>query len=300
MAAARPTELENFLRRHRPAIEKALDRALPKASASPAVVHKAMRHSIFAGGKRLRPLLLLAANEACGGDGKSALPLAAAVECLHTFSLIHDDLPCMDDDDLRRGVPTCHVVYGEAVALLAGDALHALAFELVAGHPGTRRYPAAMLVKDLAVAAGSRHLVGGQVLDMEAEGREKTTLAQLRQIHLGKTAALLTSCLRLGAMAANAKPKDLDALGAHGQHLGLAFQVVDDILDVTQSSEKLGKTAGKDAAVGKATYPAVLGLEKARKEAARLTGLALGALEPLGTRAGTLKAIAEYLLKREY
>lgn len=300
MATARPSDLAAFLHHHRPAIEKALDRALPKATASPAVVHQAMRHSIFAGGKRLRPLLLLAANEACGGDGRSALPLAAAVECLHTFSLIHDDLPCMDDDDLRRGVPTCHVVFGEAVALLAGDALQALAFELVADHPGTRRYPAALLVKDLAVAAGSRKLVGGQVLDMEAEGREMTTLAQLRQIHLGKTAALLTSCLRLGAMAANAKPKDLEALTAHGQHLGLAFQVVDDILDVTQSSEKLGKTAGKDAAVGKATYPAVLGLEKARKEAMRLTGLALGALGPLGSRATTLRAIAEYLLKREY
>lgn len=300
MPAARPSELTTFLHRHRPAIEKALDRALPGAKTSPAVVHQAMRHSIFAGGKRLRPLLLLAAHEACGGNGHGVLPLAAAVECLHTFSLIHDDLPCMDDDDLRRGVPTCHVVFGEAVALLAGDALQALAFELVADHPGTRRYPAATLVKDLAVAAGSRKLVGGQVLDMEAEGREKTTLAQLRQIHLGKTAALLTSCLRLGAMAANAKPKDLEALTAHGEFLGLAFQVVDDILDVTQSSEKLGKTAGKDAAVGKATYPAVLGLEKARKEAARLTGLALGALDPLGSRATTLRAIADYLLKREF
>lgn len=297
---SRPTEITAFLSRHRPAIEKALDRTLPKATVRPFVLHQAMRHSIFAGGKRLRPLLLLAANEACGGDAKSALPLAAAVECLHTFSLIHDDLPCMDDDDLRRGVPTCHVVYGEAVALLAGDALQALAFEIVSGHSGARRYSAAQMTRELALAAGSHHLVGGQVLDMEAEGREKTTLAQLRQIHLGKTAALLTTCLRLGAMAANAKPKDLEALTAHGQSLGLAFQVVDDILDVTQSSEKLGKTAGKDAAVGKATYPAVLGLEKARKEAARLTGLALGALEPLGPRAMTLRAIAEYLLKREY
>ena len=299
MAAQAPV-LQEFIARQVPAIEKALDKAVPKATVRPQDLHKAMRHSLFAGGKRLRPLLVLAAAEACGGESAGALPLAAAVECLHTFSLIHDDLPCMDDDDLRRGVPTCHVVFGEAVALLAGDALHALAFELVASHPGSKRHTAAAMVKDLAIAGGSLHLVGGQVLDMEAEGRSGTSAAQLKQIHLGKTAALLTTCLRLGAMAANGTPKDLAALSAFGLNLGLAFQVVDDILDVTQTSAQLGKTAGKDAAVGKATYPAVLGLEKARKEAKRLTKLSLDALAPLGRRATVLRAMAEYMLLREY
>lgn len=292
--------LKEFIARQMPAIEKALDKAVPKATTRPQVLHKAMRHSLFAGGKRLRPLLVLAAAEACGGKPAPALPLAAAVECLHTFSLIHDDLPCMDDDDLRRGVPTCHVVFGEAVALLAGDALQSLAFELVASHPGSRRHPAAVMVKDLAIAGGSLHLIGGQVLDMEAEGRAGTTASQLKQIHLGKTAALLTACLRLGAMAANASPKILTALSTYGLNLGLAFQVVDDILDVTQTSAQLGKTAGKDAAAGKATYPAVLGMDKARKEAKRLTRLSLDALAPLGRRANVLHAMAEYMLLRDF
>jgi geranylgeranyl diphosphate synthase, type II len=289
-----------FTGRLRPRVEAALEAALPPAKSSPAVLHAAMRHSVFAGGKRLRPLLLLGAAEACGGAAEAALPLAAAVEILHTFSLVHDDLPCMDDDDLRRGVPTCHVVYGEAVALLAGDALQALAFELVASHPGSARYPSGAMAATLARAAGSLHLVGGQVLDMEAEGRAKTSLAQLRAIHLGKTAALLQASLALGAMAADAPPRKLAALAGFGRDLGLAFQVVDDILDVTQSSGQLGKTAGKDAKAGKATYPAILGLPKARREAARLTDAALAALQPLGVRnSATLAALARRMLVRE-
>jgi geranylgeranyl diphosphate synthase type II len=291
--------LPEFIASYRPEIERALRQAVPKATVRPQVLHKAMRHSLFAGGKRLRPLLVLAAAHACGGKPAHALPLAAAVECLHTFSLVHDDLPCMDDDDLRRGVPTCHVEFGEAVALLAGDALQALAFELTASHPGTTRHPSGAMVKELAMAAGSLHLVGGQVLDMEAEGRAKTTLAQLKAIHLGKTAALLTACLRLGGMSANATPTQLDALTAFGTHLGLAFQVVDDILDCTQTSEKLGKTAGKDAAAGKATYPAILGLPKARREADKLTRQAMAALDPLGGRATLLQAFAEKMLARD-
>lgn len=292
--------LDAFIRNGRKRIDRALDRLVPRSTAEPRVLHRAMRHSLFAGGKRLRPLLLLAAHEACGGDGDEVLHLAAAVECLHTFSLVHDDLPCMDDDDLRRGVPTCHVVYGEAVALLAGDALQALAFELASSFPGTKRHDSATMVNEFALAAGSRFLVGGQVLDMLAEGREVTTLTQLKQIHLGKTSALIETSLRLGAMAANAPPRKLAALSDFGRHLGLAFQVVDDILDETQTSQKLGKTAGKDRAVGKATYPGVLGLAKSRKQAARLTKKALEALEPLREKGKILDGIARRLLEREY
>lgn len=298
-AAAPSLLLAEFIATARPLVEQAMESAVPKPTVRPQVLHRAMRHSLFAGGKRLRPLLVLAAAEACGGDIREALPLAVAVECLHTFSLVHDDLPCMDDDDLRRGVPTCHVVFGEAVALLAGDALQALTFELVATHPGSKRWSTGAMVKELAAAAGSLQLVGGQVLDMEAEGRAKTSHAQLKAIHLGKTAALLTACLRLGGMSANATPRQLAALSDYGINLGLAFQVVDDILDVTQTSEQLGKTAGKDAAVGKATYPAILGLPKARKEADRLTQLALGALAPLGKRGALLAAMAGKMLARE-
>lgn len=291
--------LADFIQSARPLIEQAMDKAVPSAKTRPQVLHKAMRHSLFAGGKRLRPLLVLAAAQSCGGDIESALPLAVATECLHTFSLIHDDLPCMDDDDLRRGVPTCHVVFGEAVALLAGDALQALAFECCANHPGTPRHSVASMVRDLAQAAGSLKLVGGQVLDMEAEGRESTSHAQLKEIHLGKTSALLTTSLRLGAMSANASPAKLAAITDYGHNLGLAFQVVDDILDVTQSSEVLGKTAGKDVQAGKATYPAILGLEKARREANRLTRLSLAALAPLGKKSALLEAFAGKMLARE-
>ncbi len=290
----------DFLRTTRTRTDHALNRFLPRATVEPRTLHKAMRHSVFAGGKRLRPALVLAATDDCGGVSEEALPLACAVECIHTFSLIHDDLPCMDDDDLRRGVPTCHVVYGEAVALLAGDALQSLAFELVAHMPGTPRYPLQKLLADLTVAAGSRKLIGGQVHDMEAEGRSNSTLAQLKKIHMGKTAAMIESSLRLGAMSANATPRTLDAVSLFGRKLGLAFQVIDDILDVTQSSEQLGKTAGKDSEAGKATYPAILGLEKSRQHAARLTTQALEALVPLGKKGNTLKALAHFLLKREF
>ncbi|MDG2124614.1 MAG: polyprenyl synthetase family protein, partial [Verrucomicrobiales bacterium] len=281
-------------------VDRALDRYLPKARITPSTVHKAMRHSMFAGGKRLRPVLAMAAAEASGGDPSAALPAACAVECIHTFSLIHDDLPCMDDDDLRRGKPTCHVVYGEAVALLAGDALQALAFEILAQAPKNRRYSAAHTVAELAVTSGSRQLVGGQVLDLEGEGNTKLTKQQLRAIHERKTAALLTTSLRLGAMAAGATPRRLDALTAFGKNLGLAFQVIDDILDVTATTEKLGKTAGKDQAVDKSTYPSVVGLEASRKEAGRLTRAATRALGPFGKSATRLHGLAAYLLDRDY
>jgi len=221
------------------------------------------------------------------------------VECIHTYSLIHDDLPCMDDDDLRRGRPTSHKVFGEGIAVLAGDALLTIAFEILTAAQGTARYPVAALLRELAHAAGSRQLIAGQVADLEGEGK-KLSLRELKFIHEAKTAALLTASIRLGGMSANATPAKLEALTAFGMNLGLAFQVIDDILDVTQTSEKLGKSAGKDVAAQKATYPALLGLEKSRKEAQRLTAASLAALKPFGKKGDTLRTIGEYLLQREY
>ena len=292
-------ELKRYLLARQKEIDRDLDRFLPKESTPPATIHKAMRYSLFAGGKRLRPILCLAAAEACGGEIRPALPLACAVECIHTYSLIHDDLPSMDNDDLRRGRPTCHKVFGEGIAILAGDALLTIAFEIAATVKLPRRYSLPEILSEIASAAGSRKLIAGQVADLEAEGR-RLNRAQLRYIHENKTAALLTASVRLGAMTANATAKQLAAITDFGRALGLAFQVIDDILDVTQTSEKLGKSAGKDIAAKKATYPAVIGLEKSRAEARRLTSKAHRALESLGERATTLRALADYLLRREY
>jgi geranylgeranyl diphosphate synthase type II len=282
-------------------VDKALGQYLPSPKTRPATIHEAMRYSLFAGGKRLRPILCLASAEACGGDAEAALAPAAAVECIHTYSLIHDDLPCMDDDDLRRGMPTSHVKYGEGIAVLAGDALLTIAFEILARVKARPRYDIGAFISELAIASGSRHLIGGQVLDLEGEGSDvMLTATQLKYIHESKTAALLTASIRLGGMTANAKPAQLEALTVYGQSLGLAFQVIDDILDVTQTSEKLGKSAGKDEATAKSTYPALFGLEKSRKEAARLTKKAHEALKPFGKKGTRLSEIADYLLDRDY
>jgi geranylgeranyl diphosphate synthase type II len=291
-------DLRAYLITRQKEVDHALDHFLPKAATKPATIHKAMRYSLFAGGKRLRPILCLAAAEACGGLAKDALPLACAVECIHTYSLIHDDLPSMDNDDFRRGRPTCHKVFGEGIAVLTGDALLTIAFEIAAQARAWPRYEPRTIFREISVAAGSTKLIAGQVADLEGEGRA-IQRAQLRYIHENKTAALLTTAVRLGGMSANATPKQLKALTDFGYALGLAFQVIDDILDVTQTTEKLGKSAGKDAAAQKATYPAVLGLEKSRAEATRLTGQAHEALDSLGKNGGTLRAIAGYLLKRE-
>jgi geranylgeranyl diphosphate synthase type II len=259
-----------------------------------------MRYSLFAGGKRLRPILCLAAAEACRGKIGNALPLACALECIHTYSLVHDDLPSMDDDDFRRGRPTCHRVFGDGIAVLAGDALLTIAFEIVSTAKPTPRYDMSILLGEIAVAAGSQRLIAGQVADLEAEGRN-VGRDQLRYIHENKTAAMLTSSVRLGAMSANADAKELRAITNFGRGLGLAFQVIDDILDVTQTSEILGKSAGKDIAAKKATYPAVIGLNKSRAEARLLTRNAHHALSILGNgKAETLHALANYLLEREY
>src|SRR4051794_22143120 len=292
-------DLRKYLKARHRIVEQALDRYLPRRTVKPVTIHKAMRYSLFAGGKRLRPILTLAAAEACGGATTDALPLACAMECIHTYSLVHDDLPSMDNDDFRRGRPTCHKVFGEGIAVLAGDALLTIAFEIVSRARPTSRYDMGTLLRETAVAAGSQKLIAGQVADLEAEGK-KVNRSGLRYIHENKTAAILTTAIRLGAMSANAKPNELDAVSRFGRALWLAFQVVDDILDVTQTSEKLGKSAGKDIEAQKATYPAVIGLEKSRAEARALTRKANHALKIFGPRGEALHELASYLLERDY
>jgi geranylgeranyl diphosphate synthase, type II len=291
--------LAAYLKARQHTIDRALDRYLPKANTKPRTIHEAMRYSMFAGGKRLRPILSLAAAEACGGKAGRALPLACAIECIHTYSLVHDDLPSMDNDDFRRGRPTCHKVFGEGIAVLAGDALLTVAFEIVSRSNPTARYGMTALLREVAVAAGSQKLIAGQVADLEAE-RKKVNRAELRYIHENKTAAILTAAVRLGAMSANASAKNLNAITRFGRALGLAFQVVDDILDVTQTTEKLGKSAGKDISAQKATYPAVIGLNESRVEARALTRNAHRALSIFGRKGEALRALASYLLEREY
>jgi geranylgeranyl diphosphate synthase type II len=291
-------DLQDFLSTRTETVNRALDAFLPPEKTKPATIHKAMRYSIFAGGKRMRPALCLAAAQACGGSEKDALPLACAVECIHTYSLIHDDLPAMDNDDFRRGKPTNHKVFGEGVAVLAGDALLTQAFEIAAQCQPLPRYPHDKIILEIAKAAGSLQLIAGQVADLEAEGK-KISEAELKFIHERKTSALLCCSVRLGGMSANCTAAQLAALTDFGYHVGLAFQVIDDILDVTQTSEQLGKTAGKDVAVQKATYPAIVGLEKSRKIAAQLTNKAFAALKIFKGHAVALEALAEYLLKRD-
>lgn len=279
-------------------MDRALGQHLPTARTKPATLHQAMRYSLFAGGKRIRPILTLAAAEACGGSVGHAMPLACAVECIHTYSLIHDDLPSMDNDDFRRGRPTSHKVYGEGIAILAGDALLTQAFEITSKARGWPRYRHAALFHEITKTAGSLQLIAGQVADLEGEGKP-LTLPQLRYIHERKTSALLTCSVRLGGMSANCTSAQLKALSNFGYHVGLAFQVIDDILDCTQTTAQLGKTAGKDQATAKATYPAIVGLEKSKKIAEQLTAKAFAALKPFKGKATALEAIAEYLLKRD-
>ena len=297
--SAHSFDLNEYLDRSSRAVDRALDAYLPSARTKPDTIHRAMRYSIFAGGKRMRPALCLAAADACGGEWEAAMPLACVVECIHTYSLIHDDLPSMDNDDLRRGKPTNHKVFGEAIAVLAGDALLTHAFEMAADFQSTRRYNLKDAILEVVKASGSKELIAGQVADAEAEG-QKITPQRLKYIHECKTAALLMCSVRLGGMSANCTPVKLKALSEFGYNVGLAFQVIDDILDVTQTSEQLGKTAGKDEASHKATYPSLIGLERSRKIAAKLTQNAFKALVPFKGKAVALHAIAEYLLKRTH
>lgn len=291
--------LKAYISAHREKVDRALDRFLPNEKTRPTTIHRAMRYSMFAGGKRLRPILCLAAAEACGGKPSDAMPFAAAIECIHTYSLVHDDLPSMDNDDLRRGRPTCHKAFGDGIAVLTGDALLTVAFEIIARAKPTRRYSMTDILREVAVAAGSRKLIAGQVADLEGEGG-RADRDLVRYIHENKTAAILTTSVRLGAMSANADAKKLRSITQFGRALGLAFQVIDDVLDVTQPTEKLGKSAGKDVAAKKATYPAVIGLAKSRAEAKRLTNAAHRSITAFGDEAEPLREIANYLLIREY
>ena len=291
-------DLKKYSRQRAKQVDTALGHYLPTARTKPATLHQAMRYSLFAGGKRIRPLLTFAAAEACAGKLGDAMPLACAVECIHTYSLVHDDLPSMDDDDFRRGRPTSHKVYGEGIAILAGDALLTQAFEIASKARGWPRYRHATLIAELTGTAGSLQLIAGQIADLEGESKQ-LTLPQLRYIHERKTSALLTCSARLGGMSANCTPTQLKALTDFGYHVGLAFQVIDDILDVTQTTQQLGKTAGKDQASAKATYPALVGLEKSKKIAEQLTTKAFAAIKPFKGKATALEALAGYLLKRK-
>jgi geranylgeranyl pyrophosphate synthase len=276
--------------------EAAFDRWLPGEDEPPVRLHRAMRYSLLAGGKRLRPALVLACCRAAGGDDARCAPGLVAVECFHTYTLIHDDLPAMDDDDLRRGRPTCHKAFDEATAILAGDALQALAFEAAAALGGEA-------VRVLARAGGSRGVVGGQQDDLDAEGRAVTGSADdralLERIHRGKTAALIAASCELGALAAGAPPERRALLAAYGECIGLAFQVADDVLDATASAAVLGKTPGKDAAQGKLTYVSVYGLDSARREAAALLDRALDIAARLGPAGAPLAALARFVVERD-
>ena len=293
-----PFDLQGYLADKTAAVNRALDHFLPRETARPATIHKAMRYSLFAGGKRLRPALCLAAAEACGGSDEDAMPLACAVECIHTYSLIHDDLPAMDNDDFRRGKPTNHKIFGEGIAILAGDALLTQAFEMAGQCRGWPRYSHREIVLEIAKASGSLQLIAGQVADLEGEGKKISAL-ELKYIHERKTSALLCCSARLGGMSANCTPAQLRVLTDFGYHVGLAFQIIDDILDITQTTEQLGKTAGKDTAAQKATYPSIVGLENSRRIARRLTKRAFAALALFKGKAAALEALAEHLLKRD-
>ena len=291
-------DLEQFLTSSTASVNAALDQFLPSEKTKPATIHKAMRYSLFAGGKRMRPALCLAAAAACGGREAEAMPFACAVECIHTYSLVHDDLPAMDNDDYRRGKLTNHKVFGDGIAVLAGDALLTQAFEIAAKSKGWPRYSHQEIILELARASGSLQLIAGQVADLEGEGK-KTSVEQLRYIHERKTSALLCCSVRLGGMSANCSAAQLKALTDFGYNVGLAFQVIDDILDITQTTEQLGKTAGKDTKAQKATYPSIVGLEKSRKIAMQLTDKAFSALKMFKGKAAALEGLAEFLLKRD-
>ncbi|TBV80105.1 MAG: polyprenyl synthetase family protein [Desulfobulbaceae bacterium] len=300
-------DIKEYLADRQTKVEQALESLLPPDS-GPLTNHiEAMRYSLLAGGKRIRPILCLAAAEALSTSAEPLLPLACALECIHTYSLIHDDLPAMDDDDLRRGVPTSHKKFGEAAAILAGDGLLSLAFELLTSplpdNP-IRAEDRLRIVHNIAVAVGPRGMVGGQALDIEAEGPNRPTakplkLEELHRIHCYKTGALITAAVQTGAIAGGADQRQYAALSVYGQQIGLAFQIVDDLLDVTADSATLGRATGSDAARGKATYPALLGLEKTRSKATEAGVAAISALEIFDHHANPLRELARYIVSRK-
>ena len=291
-------DFRTWLEAQRQRVDAALDRWLPGENEPPEIIHRAMRYSVFAGGKRIRPILCLAAADAVSPGAPAAMDAACALELVHTYSLIHDDLPALDNDDFRRGRPTCHKQFGEAMAILAGDALLTLAFHVLARAACSDAQARIRLVEELSSAAGTLGgMIAGQVEDLQGEGKPPAP-ELLESIHRAKTGALLTASVRMGGLCAGASEQELAALTRYGRHVGLAFQIVDDILDVEQSSETLGKTAGKDARQNKITFPAVYGLPASHRMAEQEIAAALHALEGFGERARRLRELAELILHR--
>jgi geranylgeranyl diphosphate synthase type II len=291
-------DIREYLSESKKLVDQYLENLLPEEKEMPVTIHKAMRYSVFAGGKRVRPILVLASGESLGGNRSVLLHLGAGIEMMHTYSLIHDDLPALDNDDLRRGRPTCHKVFGDAMAILAGDALMTRCYQVLASMPGVSDTTRIGIISEIAYATGTvKGMIGGQVVDLESEGKP-VDADTLEYIHHSKTGALLTACVRCGAMAAGASSAELESLTGFGSKIGLVFQIVDDILDVTASSEELGKTAGKDAKVEKATYPALFGLETSRKKALELKDSALQDIEAFGEKADALRHLADFVVQR--
>lgn len=288
-----------YLARRAEEVNAWLERLVPSEAVEPKILHRAMRYSLFAGGKRLRPVLLLSSGEALGAETEDLMPAACAIEMIHTYSLVHDDLPAMDDDDLRRGRPTCHKAFGEAVAVLAGDALLTQAFQVLASDSPLRD-PArqVQVIREIATAAGTVDaLIGGQVADIENEGKQ-TDASTLEYIHRSKTGAMIRASVVCGAIIAGASPDQLKKLGCYGERIGLAFQVADDILDVTSTSEQLGKTPGKDQAALKATYPAIHGLARSKQHMRELVDEAIECLSGLNVQTRMLEEIARFIIAR--
>jgi len=298
VTAAACQTIQSYLEELRARVDAEIDGLMPPANEFPPSIHQAMRHSVFAGGKRLRPILCLEAGQLVCGNKASLLRLGCAVEFIHTYSLIHDDLPALDNDDLRRGKPTCHVAFGEATAILAGDALLTLAFETLSVPHAIDKARRLRVIQELAFAIGTRGMIGGQTVDLEASGGEADG-PKLEYIHSKKTGALIRAAVRVGGIDAGASDADLDRITVYGERVGLAFQIADDLLDVSGSSASLGKTPGKDGRQKKLTYPAVHGVELSRRIAAQLVGEAQAALEIYGERAHRLNEIARYLVARE-
>ena len=293
-------DIKAYLARKKDIIDKTLEKLVPPAKTFPPVIHEAMRYSLFAGGKRVRPVLAIAAAEAVGAATADLLPVAGALEIIHTYSLIHDDLPAMDDDDLRRGRPTCHKAYGEAIAILAGDGLLTMAFEVLSDPRRLKSIQARTLVsmiREIAVASGVFGMVGGQVVDIQSENKE-IDFPTLEYIHTHKTGALIRASVRVGALYAKAGKRQFAALTRYGEMAGLAFQIVDDILDVTGKQEELGKDIGSDLEKGKKTFPSFLGLEESRRRAEEVVGEALDALKGFGRKADPLRELARFIINR--
>jgi geranylgeranyl diphosphate synthase type II len=296
-------DLKTYMAQRRELVDKALEQYIPEESKYPPIIHQAMRYSVFAGGKRLRPILTLAATEAVGGNPESVLFAACAIELIHTYSLIHDDLPSMDNDDFRRNKPTNHKVFGENMAILAGDALLTLAFEVLSQPENLKTFKAETLlsaIHEISLAAGTLGMIGGQVMDILSEGKRDLDPKTLEYIHTHKTGKLLLASLRVGALLANANAEQLKAITEYGTCIGLCFQIVDDILDVEGTTEETGKDVRSDAAREKATYPALYGLEKSKKLAQELAKKAQQALVSFGESAQPLRELGEFIVSRTY